>query len=512
MVKDLDAAERLAQLSPKEKEVIGSVQAPILLLTPRPDTRLTEWIAPDAPRLGLMLPYTPLHHRLCREFEKPLVMTSGNLSEEPLAFEDEDALKRLDRIADAFLLHNRPIARPCDDSVGVVWRDQFRLMRRSRGFAPRPIAIPGADSVEPFLCMGADLKNTFCLVTSEGWAFPSQHLGDLESLESQQNLVGSLQDMCRLLDVKPQAVVVDPHPNYHSRRLVQRVAEGLPIFAVQHHEAHFAACLAENEFAGPAIGISWDGTGYGTNESLWGAEFFVGDAAKVERWATFRSLRLPGGEKAVHEPWRVAYALLFEIFGHETDRMLPPSLQQVPEDKRRMLKNMIVRQINCPVCTSVGRLFDAVSALIGLRRTVTFEAEAAIALEACCPEGEFPSYPFRVDTNSKPWRIDIDPMIRAILSEESPPYEVSGRFHQTLALICVETCRKIRSETGLDHVALTGGVFQNVALLDRAARVLESEGFQVLTHSEVPPNDGGISYGQAAAAVARWRQCVWRSP
>ncbi len=512
MVKDLNAAESLARLSEIEKKALASVQAPILLVKPRPDTELQEWISGDAPRLGIMLPYSPLHHRICHLFDKPLVMTSGNLSEEPLAFENEDAVSRLAPICDSFLLHNRPIARPCDDSVAFVWRNRVRLLRRSRGYAPRPMVVPGAESVRPFLCVGADLKNTFCLVTEDGLAFPSQHLGDLENPESQQNFMASLRDMCALLDVKPEAVVADPHPNYHSRRLAKQFSTDLPLFTVQHHEAHFAACLAENKQDGPAIGVSWDGTGYGSDKTLWGAEFFVGDASQLERWATFQSLRLPGGDKAVYEPWRVAYALMVEIWGDEAVRLLPARLREVSQGKREMLRNMIEREINCPVCTSVGRLFDAVASIAGVRQTVTFEAEAAIALEACSGEESAQAYPFTIDTSSSPWKIEIDRMIRSILEGSIDPSEVSNRFHSTLALICVETCRKIRSETDVNSVALTGGVFQNLVLLDRTAHALEDRGFQVLTHAEIPPNDGGISYGQAAAAAARWKKCVWPSP
>ncbi|MFH1740920.1 MAG: carbamoyltransferase HypF, partial [bacterium] len=515
MVRNIESAERLVSLTELEKKSLGSVQAPILLLRPRKDLELQAWIAPDSPRLGVMLPYSPLHHLLCAQIDRPLVMTSGNLSEEPLAFENQEALRRLENIADTFLIHDRPIARACDDSVAVVWRDRLRLMRRSRGYVPRPLPLPDMNDLRPFLCMGADLKNTFCLVTQDGMAFPSQHIGDLESPESQRNFRDSLRDLCQLLDVCPEAVVVDPHPNYHSTRLAAEVGKGLPVYNVQHHEAHFAGCLAENDFHGSAIGISWDGTGYGTDDLLWGGEFFVGDAASLKRAATFRPCKLPGGEQAIHEPWRVAYAWMLDIYGSEAEERLPPGLHTIPEDRRKMVRHILERGINCPACTSVGRLFDAVASIVGLRQTVTYEAEAAVALEACQADGTGQAYPFALATNSFPWVIDTEPMLRTILDDVfagTAAPEISARFHWTLALICREVCWKLRSETGLDRVALSGGVFQNFALLESVSGVLESEKFSVLTHSEVPPNDGGISYGQAAAAAARWRQCVWQYP
>ncbi len=515
MVPDLQSAEELASLSPTERKHLQSVQAPILLVQPRPDTELRRWIAPDTPRLGIMLPYSPLHHLLGGTFGRPLVMTSGNLSEEPLAYEPDDALARLGNIADVFLLHDRPIARPCDDSVGVVWRNRLRLLRRSRGFAPRPLALPQARGLRPYLCVGADLKNTFCLVSPDGLAFPSQHIGDLETPESQNHFRNTLRDLCKLLDLQPEAVVMDPHPDYHSVRLAESLYPGIPSHTVQHHKAHFAGCLAENGHDGPAIGISWDGTGYGLDGRLWGGEFFVGDAVSPRRAATFRAVRLPGGEQAIHQPWRAAYSILRDLFGETVEDNLPHTMREIPQFSRRMVGHLLERDLHSPRCTSVGRLFDAVASLAGLRHTVTYEAEAAVALEACCTGESGDAYPYEIVDSSVPWEIDTRPLFRVLLRDVLSSVgisAISSRFHLALALICREICCKLRIETGLDIVALSGGVFQNLVLLEQVTAALEDAGFSVLTHSEIPANDGGIGFGQAAAAAARWKACVWQSP
>jgi len=515
MVPDLQSAEELAFLSPTEQAHLQSVQAPILLVESRPGTELRRWIAPDTPRLGIMLPYSPLHHLLCETFGHPLVMTSGNLSEEPLAYEQDDALARLGNIADVFLLHDRPIARPCDDSVGVVWRNRLRLLRRSRGFAPRPLTLPQATGLKPYLCVGADLKNTFCLVSPDGLAFPSQHIGDLETPESQNHFRNTLRDLCKLLDLQPEAVVMDPHPDYHSVRLAESIYPGLPSCTVQHHAAHFAGCLAENGHDGPAIGISWDGTGYGLDGHLWGGEFIVGDAVFPRRAATFRAVRLPGGEQAIHQPWRVAYSILWDLFGETVEDNLPHTMREIRYSSRHTVGHLLKRDLHSPKCTSVGRLFDAVASLAGLRHMVTCEAEAAVALEERCVRQSGKAYPYQIVDSLAPWEIDTRPMFRSLVQDVVSGVdvsEISGRFHLTLALICVEICCKLRIETGLDTVALSGGVFQNLVLLEQVTAVLEDKGFSVLTHSEIPANDGGIAFGQAAAAAARWKACAWQSP
>jgi hydrogenase maturation protein HypF len=482
MVPDLAAVEKLCAIDDAERRALLSRERPIVILTRPADT------------VGVMLPYTPLHHLLLRGFEA-LVVTSGNISEEPIVIDNEVATERLAPIADAFLLHDRDIHTRVDDSVVRVFEERVRVLRRSRSYAPRPI-----DLVQPIphlLACGAQLKNTFCL-TRGSQAFLSQHIGDLENYETQLFFEETLERMKRLFRIAPEAVAHDLHPNYLSTRFAQ--AMDLPKIGVQHHHAHIASCMAENGVRERVIGVAMDGTGYGTDGAIWGAEFLSADLASFHRRAHFRYLPLAGGDAAVRQPWRVALSYL-----HDAGLGDAP-LANVGPHERRIVTSMIERGLNTVPASSAGRLFDAVAALLGLRHEATFEAQAAIELETLARTGE-PDCAYRYAIEEgHPMQIDFRPMIAAIVDERQrgvPPARIAARFHETVAAVIEDVCLRIREDEALNRVCLSGGTFQNWLLLGNATARLRRRGFEVLLHEHVPPNDGGISLGQAAVAGER---------
>ncbi|MFF0577762.1 carbamoyltransferase HypF [Streptosporangium saharense] len=450
--------------------------------------------------LGVMLPYTPLHHLLLRRLGEPVVLTSGNVSDEPIAYRDEDALTRLRGVADAFLVHDRPIHTRTDDSVLRVLRGRELPLRRSRGYAPRPLPLP-LDLSRPVLACGAELKHTFCVARGTH-AFVSHHIGDLENYETFRSFTEGVEHFLRLFDVVPEVVAHDLHPEYMSTKYALAL-EGAHLVGVQHHHAHIASCLADNGVTGPVIGVAFDGLGYGPDATLWGGEFLVADLVSFERAGHLATVPMPGGAAAVRQPWRMAAACLDMAYGGA----VPDDLDVVRRNAESWDGVLALgrRGVNAPLTSSAGRLFDAVASVAGVRDVIGYEGQAAIEWERLADPVEKGHYGHRL-TGSSPFVVHGADLVAAVAEDVRAGTEtgtVSARFHNTVARIVAEGCARVRETSGLSTVALSGGVFQNALLLVRAAALLEEDGFQVLTHGQVPPNDGGISLGQAAVAGAR---------
>ena len=497
MVATIDEAHACGNISSAEEALLTSLQAPIVLVRKRLDSPLAAAIAPGNVYLGLLLPYTPLHHLLLRNARRPLVMTSGNRRDEPLCRTTEEAKEALSGRVDAFLFHNRPIHQRCDDSVVFVAETGPQPVRRSRGYVPLPLQVPLASSV-PVLALGAELKNTFCLLRGTR-AFLSQHIGDLGSLATQRHFAAALEHLQALLKIVPAVVVHDLHPDYTTSRYA--ASTGLPLIGVQHHHAHLAACLADNGVTEPVIGVAFDGTGYGTDGAIWGGEFLIADLQDFRRIAHLEYLPLPGGDAAIRRPYRVAFAYLLALLGEIPSL---PLLSRVPDAERRVLRRMVERRINTPLTSSCGRLFDAVAAITGLRGEVTYDAQAAIELEAVAAgvEADQVRYPFALEGNE----VRLGPLLAQIVREVQggiAPAVIGWRFHQTLAELVCTVCLHVREREGLTSVALSGGCWQNRLLLSATVERLRAAGFQVHTHRQSPTNDGGISLGQAVVAAAR---------
>ncbi len=455
-----------------------SAAAPIVLLRPAaqaPARGLAPNVAHNSPYLGVMLPYSPLHHLLMRECPFPLVATSGNLSDEPIAIGNGEAEQRLGGIADVFLMHDRPIARPCDDSVVRVVRGRESVVRRARGYAPLPVRVDR--DLPPVLAVGGHLKNSVAIGIGRQ-VFVSQHVGDLDTLEARGAFESAIGDLCRLYSFRPEIVACDLHPDYASTHWA--LASGLPVVRVQHHQAHAAACAAENGVRGAYLGVAWDGTGYGLDGTVWGGEFFLVENGRFERVAHLRTFRLPGGEAAIKEGWRSEAGLLYETFG--PDAVADP-----------VIRRMIERGVNAPLTSSVGRLFDAVSSMAGVARQSRFEGQAAMLLERAIGSLETGEAYALAETG------DWGPLIAEVRRDAgrgAPAALIAARFHNALANWILAVAQRV----GVRQVAFSGGVFQNGYLVERAAALLESRGFAVYTHQRVPANDGGIALGQAVLA------------
>ena len=481
MMPDLAAAHRYCRISAQEEALLSSRAAPIVLLDPLPGG-LAANVAGSSAYLGVMLPYSPLHHLLLRAWPHPVVATSGNRSDEPIATGNEEAQRRLAEIADVFLQHDRPIARPCDDSVARVVHGRPSLIRRARGYVPMPVMVPA--ELPRALAVGAHLKSTVAIALGRQVVL-SQHLGDLETAEARRAFTGAIDDLCRLYRFRPELVVCDLHPDYASTAWAR--ASGLPVRAVQHHHAHAAACAAENGVKGAYLAAAWDGSGCGLDGTIWGGEFFLAGCDGFERIAHLRPFRLPGGEAAVREGWRAAASLLYETMGPDA---LPPDTPH-----RATLARMIGQGVNAPVTTSVGRLFDAVASLAGVARASHFEGQAAMLLERAI-DGVRTAQAYPLADGD--WR----PLVAAVvedLARGTAPGWIAARFHNAL----VEWMVRVAVEAGVGQVVLTGGVFQNRYLAEHATDALEQRGFRVYTHRQVPPNDGGISLGQAVLAAGK---------
>jgi hydrogenase maturation protein HypF len=517
MVRDLGQARELCEVPDLAARWLESVEAPILLLPRRPRAPVAAEVAPDNPNLGIMLPATPLHHLLLHACGFPVVATSGNLSDEPICTNEYQALERLGDIADLFLVHDRPIARHMDDSVAWLVRGELRLLRRARGWAPLPVTVK--HELPAILAVGAHLKSTVALSVGKQ-VFLSQHIGDLETEEAMKAFERVIADFLRLYEVSPSAIAHDLHPDYLSTRWARAraVEDGQSrLIAVQHHHAHLAACLAENGAEGRALGVTWDGTGYGTDGTVWGGEFLLGDAAGFERVAHLRPFLLPGGEAAVREPRRAALGLLWESFGEALPDEAAAALGRLFDvNELRVLVRMLEQGLNCPVTTSMGRLFDGVAALAGLHPRVTFEGEAAMALEWVADPAEQGAYPVDLLVGSQgsgtsaaagsrgPIVLDWGPLLAAVLEDVGRGIGrgvIAARFHNAL----VRAAAEVAGAVGEERVALSGGCFQNRLLTERLAGALEQAGHAVLLHRHVPPNDGGVSLGQAVVAAAQMK-------
>ncbi len=521
MVRDLDWARRVAELLPEEVALLVGPERPIVLcsrrseaglspgsssgLWPRMAPGLSDEVAPDTDRVGLMLPYTPLHHLLLAAVSRPLVMTSANRADEPICTDNVEASQRLRGIADALLIHDRPIAIRCDDSVAMTIAGKPMLVRRSRGYVPRPIAL-ARPVARPVLACGAHLKNTFCLVTGD-LAYFGPHIGDLDELEALCSYEEAIARMERLLDLQPEVVAHDLHPQYQSTRYALRRAAATTV-AVQHHHAHVASAMAEHHLAGPVIGVAYDGTGLGTDGTAWGGEILLATFDGFERLATFRALPLAGGDAAIRDVWRVALALLDDAFdGRPPEAALARLLEQVPERDVLVVRQMIGRGINAPLARGVGRYFDGAGALgLGLGRAA-YEGQVAVAWDRVADPRPCGSYPYYLDRVASPMEIDLRPLVRTmtfeLLGGLAPP-TLSARFHEGLINATAEAVRASLARVGRLPVVLTGGVFQNRRLAEGVMRALDGRA-QIYIHGEVPPGDGGLALGQAlvADAVAR---------
>ncbi len=510
MAPDLAAVRELCDVGPTELALLTSAARPIVLLRRRVagERVVAASVAPGSSTLGVMLPYTPLHGLLLEEFGGPLVMTSGNASDEPIAFRDDDAAQRLRDIADAALVHDRAIRTRVDDSVVTVVGGRVLPVRRSRGYVPHPVTLP-IEPPAPVLACGSSLKNTFC-ITRGPHAFVSHHVGDLDDFATLQSYVDGIAHLTRLLDVDPRVVAHDLHPDYPSTRyatdLVDERPDDLRLVAVQHHHAHIASCLADNGVAGPAIGVAFDGVGLGTDGTAWGGEFLVADLTTFTRVAHLAAVGMPGGDTAVRQPWRMALAHLEAAY----DGAPPPGLDVARRQGGRwdQVRSVMRAGVNSPLTTSAGRLFDAVSALLGVRDVVGYEGQAAIDLQHVADPAESGTYPVRIGTGPVAGVavVEVADLVRALtddLVRRIPVPVLGARFHNALADVVAGVCGRQRDAHGLSTVALSGGVFQNALLVERCLERLEAAGFTVLTHRQVPPNDGGLSLGQAAVAAAR---------
>jgi len=498
MLRDLPAVKDHCLVAEREEKLLRSPESPIVLLRWKKGSAIARTAAPRQKYLGVMLPYTPLHHLLLEESGMALVMTSGNLSEEPIAKDNGEALSRLHGIADAFLMHDRDIYVQYDDSVTAVVNGQPTVIRRARGYAPFPIRLPFP--LKPILACGAELKNTFCLTRDE-YAFVSQHIGDMETLETLNHFQRTVDLYQKLFRIRPEIVAYDLHPEYLSTKYALRLAGDK--IGVQHHFAHMASCLAENGERGPVIGLAFDGLGFGADGNLWGGEFLVGDYGSFERRAHFEYVPMPGGAAAIQNPWRMALSYLYTFLGREGLMKHLPIFAKATEEKIRVILQQIDRQVNSPRTSSCGRLFDAVSALLELCSSVSYEGQAAVELEMIASPGEIGAYEFFGEEEEGKEIIRLKPMIEGILRDLGKGTVhpvISSKFHNTLVKIGVATCRKIKRQGGPKKVALTGGVFQNRLLSERMRAALEKAGFAVLLHRRVPCNDGGLSLGQAVIA------------
>jgi hydrogenase maturation protein HypF len=552
MMPDIETVESHCYLNPAEKLILESRARPILIVAKRESSPIVQQVAPGQQTIGVMLPYTPLHYLLFKDYARnqsssersvfeALVMTSGNVSEEPIAYDNDDARQRLASLADGFLMHNRSIHTRCDDSVMRLVNLEKHLpqrvesssiskkashppsglmpIRRSRGYAPYPVLLP--IKTPPVLAVGGELKNTFCL-TRDRYAFLSHHIGDLENYETLTSFENAIAHYERLFRVKPQAIAYDLHPDYMASRyaLKRGSIDNIPTISVQHHHAHIAACLAENSHPGnrTVIGVSFDGTGYGEDGAIWGGEFLLVDYRKYFRSAHLAYVPLPGGDKSTKEPWRIALSWLHQANIPWEEDLLPLTYALAHSTPNYNLANILLHQIqsrlNSPLTSSMGRLFDAAASLIGVRQVINYEAQAAIELEAIADPSVESAYPFEIQLGEIEKSLeDIDTKTDIIINpslilagiihdlrSKTPIETIAAKFQNSIANMVVTTLVTMRNSTSISEVALSGGVWQNVKLLSKTLDLLQKEQFQIYLHTKVPCNDGGIALGQAAVA------------
>lgn len=504
MVPNLEAVEQFCELDIHDRDLLMRPERPIVLHRRKDSGGIPAEVAPFNKFLGVFLPYTPLHHVLFAKSQlQAMVMTSGNLSEEPIAIENSKAVTRLAGVADYFLVHDREILRRCDDSVVRRVGGQVRQLRRSRGYVPVPVFLKKSSPAT--LAVGGELKSTICVLKGDE-AFLSQHIGDLENVEAYKFFQESIDHLQNILEVRPSIVAYDLHPNYLSTRWALAQSKTKAV-GVQHHHAHIASCMAENHLEGRVIGFALDGTGYGTDGRIWGGEVLLGDYVDFERAAHFAYVPLPGGSAAIREPWRVAVSYLWGVFGLDLLKLPIPFLDQIRHSKILTILQMMDREVNSPLTSSCGRLFDAVAALVNLRHEINYEAQAAIELEMCREEAYADQpYPFAINEAGSVLQIDSRPLFQAIVEDllhGATAGKVSQRFHDGLIEVCSRIAVILRERTSLNSVCLSGGTFQNAYLATRLEQLLRETGFNVFTHLQVPAGDGGLSLGQAVVAAHR---------
>jgi hydrogenase maturation protein HypF len=523
MMPDIAAVEHHCEIDEADRQLLESKERPIVIVPRKGESKVDTEVSPKQNTLGIMLPYTPLHYLLFappdntisapgkKRFDKmpPLVMTSGNISEEPIAIDNDEAKERLSGLADAFLLHDRPIRTRCDDSVVRTFQGHTFPLRRSRGYAPFPVYLPSKSP--EILATGAELKNTFCIVRDR-YAFLSHHIGDMENYETYHSFEDSITHYESLFRIKPVAIAYDLHPNYLATRYATERShrEGLSSFGVQHHHAHIASCMAENGLSAdkPVIGVAFDGTGYGDDGAIWGGEFLLADYRGYQRLCHLKYFPLPGGDASIRKPARTSLALLWAA-NIEWDTQLSP-VSSLCAEELSILKSQLKLKINTPLTSSIGRLFDAVASICGIRQIVNYEAQAAIEFEALASPDEYGEYDFLInpanDQDKDSTQIDVAPLLEGVISDLNHHVQIpkiSAKFHHTIAKMVFEVCANIRENTGINQVVLSGGVWQNLILLNSTIQMLKSDHFIVLTHHQVPTNDGGLALGQAAVAIHR---------
>jgi hydrogenase maturation protein HypF len=507
MVSDLDEAKKYCQVSEPEEKLLIAPQSPIVLLPWKPESKICQSVAPNIKYLGVMLPYTPLHHLLLRESGLPLVMTSGNISEEPICKDNDEAVRRLSGIADYFLVHNRDIYARYDDSVTIVEKGDLQLTRRARGYAPFPVHL--TFNAKEVLGCGAEEKNTFCL-TKDNYAFISQHIGDMENLETMEHFEKTLFLYKKLFRIQPEIVAYDLHPEYLSTKYALELdnrSSHLRLVPVQHHHAHIVSCMADNKIESPVIGVALDGTGYGSDRRIWGGEFMVADYKGFQRLGHLEYLPLPGGAAAIKRPYRTATGYLVRLLGDGSLYPRPDFLKHIDPVEIELIRQQLQTGLNSPLNSSMGRLFDAVSALIGIRGEIDYEGQAAVELEMAAYDaigkvGDS-DYPFSITGSDGVRIIQLKDLFTDIVEELHQGISkatIAAKFHNTVAKMICEMSRIIAGETGINQVALSGGCFQNRLLFRKVVPMLESAGLSVLVHRQVPCNDGGISLGQAVIA------------
>ncbi len=505
MMSTMDEVKTHCDVTPEEGKLITSPNSPIVLVKWKRDSNITRAVAPNIRYLGVMIPYTPLHHLLLKETGLPMVMTSGNISEEPIARDNDEALRRLSGIADYFLVHNRDIYARYDDSVLMVEDETQQFLRRARGYAPYPLKL-GYHNPQILGC-GAELKNTFCL-TRDNYAFVSQHIGDMENLETMEHYENTITLYKKLFRIEPEAIAYDMHPDYLATKYALELAGNRPdlkTIKIQHHHAHIASCMADNGVDTPVIGVAFDGTGYGTDGKIWGGEFLVADYKEFKRAAHFEYLPLPGGEAAIKKPYRITAGYLLSLFGEDALKQDLPFMKRITEEEVGIITQQVKKSIISPLTSSCGRLFDAVSALLGIRYEAGYEAQAAIEMEMLAYDeaDDTTVYTYSLDKKEDRRIIRVGDMFSAMIEDlhkGASQAKIAARFHNTVAVIIKDLCKVISGDTGIKDVALSGGVFQNRLLLRKSIGMLKQSGFRVLTHRQVPTNDGGISLGQVVIA------------
>ena len=503
MSPDIEKIKRFCLIEPEEEELLTDRARPIVLLKKKKNYQvISTQVAPNNNYLGVMLPYTPLHYLLLRDHFLALVMTSGNFSEEPIISDNQEAFEKLDKVVDFFLAYNRNIYNRCDDSVIKFINNEPMFFRRSRGYVPYPVTLDF--KIKEVMALGGELKNTISF-SKENYVFPSQYFGDLKSLETLNFLKESIKKLEKIFRVNPKIIACDLHPDYLSTQYAEEIAQAnnLELKKIQHHHAHIASCMAENNIKETVIGVAYDGTGYGDDDNIWGGEFLVCNFKKYTRMGHLQYYPLPGGDKAITEPWRMTYSYLYSIFGQKAKTLNIDFIKRRDYNKLLVIEKMIDKKINSPLTSSCGRLFDAISSLIGIEDEISYEGQAAMELESICLPKINNSYGFDIIEKEKEYIIEPKKIIVEVIRDLKKGIDkgiMAAKFHNTVAQFTLKLCVKIREKTKINKVAISGGVFQNKYLTEKVISLLESREFVVFSHKKVPPNDGGISLGQAVIA------------